>query len=284
MDKSVCVDIKSVLQPIKKSLKESAYVNANNKSLKTGFFDIDRCLKGIQPSDLIVIAGARAIGKTSLAINIARNISIYNGLSVAFFTLEMTKDNFVYKLLSSLTGIYQTRLVNNKTTCHENARIATIIDKISSTLLYINDKFMLSASDLKENIIKLKQEKNIDIVIIDNFHMLLSTEEDENVTFAVKMIAKDLNIPIIICNPIHENKKRIRKKNYRPKLDDLKKYGSILQDADKILFVHREEVYNEKLQYIKGDSEIIVAKNNNGPTGSIFLKFNRYTGSFKSPY
>ena len=250
--------------------------------LPSGFYDLDSLTQGFQKSDLIIIAGRPSMGKTALSLNIALNVIKNSKLPVLIFSLEMSKEQIMYRLLAMETNISQMRLKSGKIYQNDWLKLNKIIKILSKLPFFIDDTSDLSIQDIRSKIKTLIFEQTqIGLIIIDYLQLMQSSklkienrvQELSVITRSLKNIAREFNIPIIALSQLSRNvENRIDK---RPILSDLRESGSIEQDSDLVLMLYRTKYYNsnqinEQTSYI---TELIIAKHRNGPTGSIKLKF-----------
>ena len=250
--------------------------------LTSGFFDLDSLTQGFQKSDLIILAGRPSMGKTAFVLNITENILKNYKLPVIFFSLEMSKEQLIYRLLSNETGISQTRLKIGNLYKEDWHQLKISIQNYSRLPFFIDYEANLTTQDIRSKIKKILFEQNkIGLVVIDYLQLLLSSnlksenrvQELSQITRSLKSIAKEFQIPIIALSQLSRNVETLI--NKRPVLSDLRESGSIEQDADLVLMLYRESYYNLS---IKKDekitpAELIIAKHRNGPLGVIKLSF-----------
>ena len=250
--------------------------------LGSGFYDLDSLTQGFQKSDLIILAGRPSMGKTAFALNITENILKNYKVPIVFFSLEMSKEQLIYRLLSNETGISQTRLKIGNLYKEDWHELRNSIQNYSRLPFFIDDQANLTTQDIR---LKLKQilfeQNKVGLVIIDYLQLLVNSklksenrvQELSQITRALKNLAKEFQIPIITLSQLSRNvENRINK---RPVLSDLRESGSIEQDADLVLMLYRENYYNsmiEKNEKITS-AELIIAKHRNGPLGVIELSF-----------
>jgi len=264
-------------------------LNPKLSGATSGFYDLDSLTQGFQKSDLIIIAGRPSMGKTALSLTIASNLIKHSKLPVLFFSLEMSKEQIMYRLLSMETNINQMRLKSGKLYQNDWIKLNKMIKIISKFPLFIDDTFDLSVQDIKSKIKTILFEQNkLGLVIIDYIQLMQNTKlKNENrvqelsqITRSLKTIAREFDIPIIGLSQLSRNvENRVDKK---PILSDLRESGSIEQDADLVLMLYKSNI-NRSLKYDSQTSqliELIVAKQRNGPTGSIKLKFNQEQTKF----
>jgi replicative DNA helicase len=266
-------------------LKEKSF-NPKLFGLATGFYDLDSLTQGFQKSDLIIIAGRPSMGKTALGLNIAINVIQNSKLPVLFFSLEMSKEQMMYRLLAMETEIDQMRLRSGKLNEKDWIKLNKIIKIISKFPLFIDDTSSLSTQDIRSEIKAIIFEQNqIGLIIIDYLQLMQNSkvrngnrvQELSEITRSLKTLAREFNIPIIALSQLSRNvENRVDKK---PILSDLRESGSIEQDADIVLMLYQKKSPNQdNLNYKLID--LILAKQRNGPIGTIQLKFDRNRTKF----
>jgi replicative DNA helicase len=272
-----------ILEELKQKLK-----TAKLPGLLSSFSDLDAITQGFHNSDLIIIAGRPSMGKTAFSLTLAKNIATKFSLKVIFFSLEMTKQQLLYRLLSTETSISHTKLRTGRVSREEWICINETINKLSDLSLYIEDTPTITVSEIYFKIKRLKQEKEkpLGAIFIDYLQLLEDVEKNENrvqelskITRSLKKLARELDIPIIVMSQLSRNVET--RTNKRPMLSDLRESGSIEQDADVVMMLYRDEYYNKNTTE-KNIIEIILAKHRNGPTGTAKLKFNPQYLSFEN--
>ena len=250
--------------------------------LASGFYDLDSLTQGFQKSDLIIIAGRPSMGKTAFSLNITQNLIKNYKLPILFFSLEMSKEQLIYRLLSTETGISQNRLKIGNLYKEDWHELKESIQNYSRLPFFIEDQANLTILDIRSKIKNILFEQNkIGLVIIDYLQLLLNSksksenrvQELSQITRALKNLAKEFQIPIIALSQLSRNvESRVNK---RPVLSDLRESGSIEQDADLVLMLYRENYYNPTVEKNKKitPAELIIAKHRNGPLGIIELSF-----------
>lgn len=271
-------------------------VNPALSGLSSGFYSLDSMTQGFQKSDLIILAGRPSMGKTAFGLNIAINMIKSSKLPVLFFSLEMSKEQIMYRVLSMETNINQMRLKSGKLYSTDWVKLNRIIKIIAKFPLFIDDTSELSIQDIRSKLKTFLFEQNqIGIVIIDYLQLMKSSrinnenrvQELSTITRSLKTIAREFNIPIIALSQLSRNvENRMDKK---PILSDLRESGSIEQDADMVLMLYRNKYYNvnptdNQTQQQTEDQliELIIAKQRNGPIGAIKLKFDEQSTKFSS--
>ncbi|MFC1977142.1 replicative DNA helicase [Chloroflexota bacterium] len=253
----------------------------------SGFTGLDELLGGFQHSDLVIIGGRPSMGKTSLALNIARNAAMDQGACVAMFSLEMARDSLVWRLLSSESGVNLSRIRLGLHTEEEERRIMEAAGRLSEASIYIDDTPQLRMVEMRGKARRLHQEHHIDLIILDYMHLMQSDSRIENrvqelsfLSRSLKGLARDLDVPVLALSQLSRASEF--RASHVPQLSDLRESGSIEQDADVVIFVNREELHyptREAWELEHPDkqfpppSDIIVAKHRNGPIGQIHLRF-----------
>jgi replicative DNA helicase len=273
-------DMKSVIMPVISKIEELMQRKESITGVPTGFTDMDRMMAGLQPSDLIILAGRPAMGKTSFAMNVVANAAIKFGAPVAVFSLEMSKEQLVVRLLSSLGSIDAQGLRNGHLQNEEYGQLVQASDTLSKAPIYVDDTPALSIMALRAKARRLKREKDVQLVVIDYLQLMRGEEGSDNrvqeiseISRGLKALAKELNIPVIALSQL--SRKVEERPNKTPVLSDLRESGAIEQDADIVMFVFREEVYKENDPALQGLAEIIIAKQRNGPIGRVPLTFQK---------
>ena len=270
-------------------LLSNIFLELKQKSLKpslaglsSGFYDLDSFTQGFQKSDLIIIAGRPSMGKTALALNIGLNIIKESNDPVLFFSLEMSKEQLTYRLLTNETDISSLRLKTGNLYKDDWVKLNQTIKTLASLPLFIDDTPNLSILDIKTKIKKIIfEQNNLGLIIIDylqlmqtsNSQIVNRTQEISQITRALKNIAREFNVPIIVLSQLSRNVEN--RVNKRPILSDLRESGSIEQDADLVLMLYRESYYNLVMENSNDLNlvELIIAKQRNGPIGTVELQF-----------
>ncbi len=273
------------ITPINEIVKASfAAIDAayrNNTTLTgvaTGFEEIDKMTCGFQPSDLIIIAGRPSMGKTSFALNIAHNAAAHPEIPsrVAFFSLEMSKEQLVTRLLCSQSELNAQTIRRGFLKDEDWPRLLDAAAVISELPLYIDDTPAITVMEMRAKARRLQNENGLDMVVVDYLQLMRGEGESREreiseISRALKAMAKELNIPVVALSQLNRSvESRIDK---RPQLSDLRESGAIEQDADVIMFVYRDEVYNPDKPENAGMAEILIRKQRNGPTGTVTLRF-----------
>lgn len=260
--------------------------------IPTGLIDLDKYLGGLQKSELIIIAARPSMGKTALALSIARNLAVEYKKSIAFFSLEMASTQLIIRLLSAEAKINQQKIRTGKINDHENQKIIDSLGKLNDSKIYFDDSSMIEIMELRAKCRRLKAEHNIDAVFVDYLQLIrasgLESREREisMISMTLKQIAKELEIPVIALAQLNRSIESRPGKSRSPMLSDLRESGSIEQDADVILFVQRREVYGQ-MEYedktpTEGTAELIIGKQRNGPIGTVRIAFQKNYARFEN--
>jgi len=256
----------------------------------TGFIDLDRMTSGLQPGDLIIVAGRPSMGKTAFSLNIGENVAIDSGLPVAVFSMEMGSAQLAMRMLGSVGRLDQSRLRIGKLNDEDWPRLTHAIQKMNDAQLYIDETPALSPIELRARARRLaRQCGKLGLIIIDYLQLMSGSSPGENrateiseISRNLKGLAKELGCPVIALSQL--NRSLEQRPNKRPVMSDLRESGAIEQDADVILFIYRDQVYNPDSPD-KGTAEIIIGKQRNGPIGTVrltflgeYTKFDNYTG------
>jgi len=287
--------VKPSFYPIKDIVKESFRTIEKlyeKKELITGvpsgFKELDRMTAGFQPSDLIIVAGRPSMGKTAFCLNCAQYAAIEKGVPVAFFSLEMSKEQLVIRMLCSEARVEGTRLRTGFLSESDWPRLTLAAGNLSDAPIFIDDTPALSILELRAKSRRLKSEHGLSMIIIDYLQLMKGRmkaesrqQEISEISRSLKALAKELNVPVIAVSQL--SRKTEERHGNRPQLSDLRESGAIEQDADVILFLFREEVYN-RTEENKGKAEVIIGKQRNGPTGKVDLAFLDKFTTFKELY
>jgi len=250
----------------------------------TGFTQLDTLTSGLQNSDLIILAARPSMGKTALALNIARHAAVEANIPVAVFSLEMSKEQLSLRMLCSEARIDSSRLRGGFFSMEDWHRLTDAAGILSECPIYIDDSPSLSAMEIRAKARRLKMDKNIGLIIIDYLQLMQGRSSAERrdleiseISRALKALAKELELPVMALSQL--NRMLEQRTDKRPRLSDLRESGALEQDADVVAFIYRDEVYNkEEDNPNRGTAEILLSKQRNGPTGDVYLTFlNSYT-------
>jgi replicative DNA helicase len=256
----------------------------------TGFTDLDEMTSGLQPSDLIIVAARPSMGKTSLVLNVAQHVGTKTGMTVGFFSLEMSKEQLFMRLLTSEARIDAHRLRGGFLGERDWGRLSTAIGTLSEAKIFIDDTPSIGVLEMRAKCRRLKSEHGLHLVIIDYIQLMQGRGRFENRTLEVasisrslKGLAKELSVPIVVLSQLSRAPES--RSDHRPQLSDLRESGALEQDADVVAFIFREDLYQDKSQPptdAQGVAELIIGKQRNGPTGVVKLAFIREFTRFEN--
>ncbi len=260
------------------------------RGVATGYIDLDKKLGGLQKSDLVILAARPSMGKTSLALDIARNIAVNNKMGVGIFSLEMSKDQLVDRLLSSEADVSLWKLrtgdLRDEGPNNDFHRIADAMARLSEAPLYIDDSAGSNIMEIRTKARRLQAEQDLGLIVIDYLQLMQGhnsenrVQEVSEISRALKGLARELNIPVLALSQL--NRAVENRPDKKPLLADLRESGSIEQDADVVMFIYREDMYKGKESSRPNIAEIHIAKHRNGPTGKIELFFDAEKTSFRN--
>jgi replicative DNA helicase len=266
------------------ALEERQGNHALVTGVPTGFSRLDQLTAGFQKSDLIIIAARPAMGKTAFALNLARNAAILGDVPVAIFSLEMSKEQLSMRMLCAEARVDSSKIRSGFLNGDDWNKLTNAAGVLTDAPIYIDDSPDISATTIRTKSRRLKMDKNLGLIIIDYLQLMRGSAQTERrdleiseISRSLKILAKELNIPVIALSQL--NRKLEERSDKRPQLSDLRESGALEQDADVVSFIYRDEVYNkDENNPNRGTAEIILAKQRNGPTGTLMLTFlNSYT-------
>ncbi len=271
------VTLRDAMKEAFQVLQERYENQGNVTGLPTGFNDLDELTAGLQPSDLIILAARPAMGKTTLALNIAEYGAIKTKKAVAVYSMEMSSPQLAFRLISSIGRINATRLRTGQLEDEDWSRVNMAIKMLSDVKVFIDDTPALSPDVLRSKARRIKREHDLGLIVVDYLQLMQvpgtgenRTNEISEISRSLKALAKELNVPVIALSQL--NRGLESRTDKRPVMADLRESGAIEQDADIIMFIYRDEYYN-KDSADKGLAEVIIAKQRSGPTGMVKLKF-----------
>ncbi len=267
--------------------------------LETDFIEFDRMTSGLQKGELIIIAARPSMGKTALAINIAQNAAVNHKAIVAVFSLEMSKGSLLRRMLASQAWVDQRQLQTGFIRREDHAKLQKALEDLIESRMFIDDTAGISLAEMRAKARRLKQNSGgLDLVVVDYLQLMSATlpsaggkryenrtQEVSAISRGLKALSKELNVPVVALSQLSRASER-RGDDKRPLLSDLRESGSIEQDADVVAFIHRESYYNrdeEQTKEERAKSEIILAKQRNGPTGTVHLNFISHFTRFDNP-
>jgi replicative DNA helicase len=247
----------------------------------TGFVDLDEMTRGLQPGDLIIIAARPSMGKTSLVLNISQYVAVQPGMTVGFFSLEMSKESLFIRLLTSEAQIDSHRLMSGAIGQKDYGRISHALESLSAMQLFIDDTANIGVMEMRAKARRLQAEHGLSLLVVDYIQLMSGRGRFENRTLelaaisrSLKGLAKELNVPIVVLSQLSRAPEA--RSDHRPQLSDLRESGALEQDADLVVLIYRDDVYNKDPNNENaGIAELILAKQRNGPTGIVKLAFLR---------
>lgn len=287
------ISIKDLLGTAVEKIETLFEQEGNITGISTGFTDLDEMTSGLQRGDLIIVAGRPSMGKTTIAMNMAENAAVGSGLPVAVFSMEMPGDSLAMRMMSSLGRIDQNKVRTGKLDNDEWPRLTSAINLLAETKLFIDDTAALTPGEVRSRARRLTRDHGqLGLIVLDYLQLMQSPASGESrvaqisdISRGLKTLAKELNVPVVALSQLNRNLEQ--RPNKRPVMSDLRESGSIEQDADVIMFVYRDEVYNEDSPD-KGTAEIIIGKQRNGPIGTARLtflgKYTRFENCAHNPY
>ncbi|MBL1140544.1 MAG: replicative DNA helicase [Proteobacteria bacterium] len=270
-------DIKEYLKGALERIDELFHKDSPITGIATGYDDLDMKTAGFQRSDLIIVAGRPSMGKTAFAINVAENAAIKGKDSVAIFSMEMPGEQLAMRMMSSLGRIDQHKIRTGKLDDEDWPRLTSSVSILQESRMFIDDTPALTPSELRARCRRISREHGLDLVVVDYLQLMQVAGTSENrateiseISRSLKAMAKELSVPVIALSQL--NRSLEQRQDKRPVMSDLRESGAIEQDADVILFIYRDEVYDEE-SVDKGLAEIIIGKQRNGPIGKVKLAF-----------
>lgn len=246
----------------------------------TGFYAMDKMMSGLQPDELIILAARPSMGKTSLALNMALNAALEHNKSIGFFSLEMSKLELTIRLLCSLGQVDSQRFRTGKLSDKEWMKLTGAADRLSRANIYIDDSAGQSEMAVRSKARRMQRQHGLDAIFIDYLQLMSATrlsrdskreQEISQISRALKALAKELHVPVVALSQL--NRDLEKRQDKRPIMSDLRESGAIEQDADVILFIHRDIQYDKEAVDKQFDAEVIIAKQRNGPTGKVSLRY-----------
>ncbi len=262
--------------------------------VETHYTDLDDKTAGFQPSDLIIIAARPSMGKTAFAINIAENVAVMDQKPVAIFSLEMSKEALLRRMICSQSRVDSHKFRTGFLGKEDLAKIRNGIDALLQAPMYIDDTPGISLTELRAKARRLKRQHGLEMIVVDYLQLMSATapggkryenrtQEVSAISRGLKAIAKELRVPLVALSQLSRAPETRGTKDNEPKLSDLRESGSIEQDADVVMFIHRPEYYDRDNPDIKGDANLIIGKQRNGPTDTVKLTYINQWTRFENP-
>jgi replicative DNA helicase len=278
--------IRTVLSDYFDRMEELSKRDEDLVGVPTGFIDIDRMLGGLQPSDLLIIAGRPGMGKTGFILSAVKNAALTHKKHVAIFSLEMSNEQLVQRIIAQETGIDSTRLRSGRLDPDEWLLFTQAIEVLTDTHIFLDDTPALTPLQLRTKCRRLHLEYKLDLIVVDYLQLMGGdmrtnnrVQEVSDISRNMKILARELNVPVLAAAQLSRAVEQ--RSDKRPVLSDLRESGSLEQDADIVMFIYRPEVYEEESQF-KNLAEIIIAKHRNGPTGDVQLVFRKNLAKFEN--
>jgi replicative DNA helicase len=269
--------VKSILPEVVNRIDELYHSDGTMTGLSTGFKILDEMTSGLQPGDLIIVAGRPSMGKTTLAVNMAENAALSAKKSVAIFSMEMSAEALTLRMISSLGRINQSNLRSGRLQEEDWPRIDSAMTQLGAANIFVDETPGLSPTEIRARARRLKRERGLDLVVVDYLQLMQVPGNKENrateiaeISRSLKALAKELKVPVIALSQLNRGVEQRQEK--KPVMSDLRESGSLEQDADVILLIYREDFYEPNTTR-KGIADIIIAKQRNGPTGDVQLTF-----------
>ncbi len=281
------VAIRDVLMEVFERVEFLFHHKGGTTGIPSGFPDLDRMTSGFQKSDLIIVAARPSVGKTAFALNVAQNVSVRAKESVAIFSLEMSASQLVQRILCAESNVDATRMRTGKLEGDDWEKMTMAISTLSEANIYIDDSPSITVSDIRAKCRRLKKEKGLGMILIDYLQLIHGRgksgenrqQEVSEISRTLKAIARELEVPVIALSQLSRGVEQRQDK--RPMMSDLRESGSIEQDADIVAFLYRDDYYNQESEK-KNIIEIIIAKQRNGPVGTVELVFLKNYNKFVS--
>lgn len=272
------VHIKHIVEASFQKIEQRYEQRDSLSGVPTGFYDLDALTSGFQSSDLIIVAARPSMGKTAFCLNIAQHIAVNTSTPVAIFSLEMGKEQLVMRMLCSEANIDSNRLRTGHLHTNDWTSLATAMGRLGEAPIFIDDSALVNALEIRAKCRRLKTEwKGLGLIIIDYIQLMQGRKQTDNrvqevseISRSLKTLARELNVPVVALSQLSRAVEA--RQNKRPMLSDLRESGSIEQDADVVMFIYRDEYYNPESEH-RGEAEIIIAKQRNGPTGTVDLLY-----------
>lgn len=278
------VPLSDIIEGTMEEIERAGDHDGGMLGVPTGFADLDELTNGLQPGQMIVVAARPAVGKSTLALDIARAASIKNSMASVVFSLEMGRTEISMRLLSAESRLPLQKLRKGELDNDDWTRLARVLGEVNEAPLYIDDSPNMSLVEIRAKCRRLKQKNNLQLVIIDYLQLMSSgkrvesrQQEVSEFSRALKLLAKEIQVPVIALSQLNRGPEQRTDK--KPMVSDLRESGSIEQDADMVILLHREDLYDKESPRA-GEADLIVAKHRNGPTGTITVAFQGHYSRF----
>ncbi|MDD6207823.1 MAG: replicative DNA helicase [Clostridiales bacterium] len=271
------VPVQEVVISAVESIERAAKSNGSITGIATGFYDLDYKMAGLQPSNLILVAARPSMGKTAFVLNIAEYVAVKSDISTAIFSLEMSAEDLIKRILAMNSKVDAQVLRNGNLKDDDWSRLFESVDAVGNSKLIIDDTPGISVTELRSKCRKYKMEHDLGLVIIDYLQLMSGSKRSESrqqeisdISRSLKALARELDVPVIALSQLSRAVEQ--RPDKRPMLSDLRESGAIEQDADVVMFIYRDDYYNHESEHA-GEAEIIIGKQRNGPTGTVRLKW-----------
>ncbi len=271
------VSLKEILPATIDRLDVLSHTEGDITGVPTGFSEMDRMTAGMQRGELIIVAGRPSMGKTTLAVNIAENAAIGQGVATAIFSMEMSAEQLSFRMIGSIGRVNQSHLRTGNLSDEDWSRIDSAVSMMSNAPIFIDDAPALTPTEVRARARRLKREHDLGLIVVDYLQLMQVAGSTENrateiseISRGLKALAKELHVPIIALSQL--NRSVEQRTDKKPVMSDLRESGAIEQDADLIVFIYREEVYDPETPR-RGVADIIIGKQRNGPVGEFHLTF-----------
>ncbi|HEX6849992.1 MAG TPA: replicative DNA helicase [Candidatus Polarisedimenticolaceae bacterium] len=284
------IPLKVVAEQSLKTIEELTRQGELVTGLPTGYLQLDEMTAGLQPTDLVILAARPAMGKTSLALNLAAHVALHHGRTVGVFSLEMSHTQLFQRMLCCEAKIDNHRLRTGRIGKEDWQRIIKVYGRLAEAPVFIDDTPGIGIMEMRAKARRLKLERGLDLLVVDYLQLMRGRgryesrqQEISDISRSLKEIAKELRVPVVALSQLSRAPEQRGTGDKRPQLSDLRESGAIEQDADVVLFLFREEVYKKDDPDLRGRAELIIAKQRNGPTGTVDLHFIREFTAFVNP-
>ena len=274
------IHVRLTVGQVFETIQEAYKLKSHVTGVPTGFKDLDRNTSGLQNSDLIVFASRPSMGKTSFMLNVADYVAREVGIPVAFFSLEMSREQLVHRMICTAAGVDQFRVREGRITDEDWIKLSEAMTIVAAAPIYIDDTGGITVSQMRSKLRKLKIEKGIGMILLDYLQLMQGSgqrrsdnrqQEISEISRELKILAREMNVPVFVAAQL-SRAPELRASNHRPILSDLRDSGAIEQDADVVMMLYRDEYYHEDTEE-KNIAEIIITKQRNGPTGTVKLNY-----------
>lgn len=279
---SALVPLETVLHEVYEMIEERGH-----RGLETDFHEIDDMLNGLQNGEMLIVAARPSMGKTAFAMNIVEAVAANHRLPCAVFSLEMSKQQLAQRMLCSRAGIDAQKVRKGMLNAEEFRRLASVVVELSKAPIWVDDSPGLTTLELRAKARRLKNQHDVKLIMIDYMQLMDNPgpesrqQQISEISRGIKALARELSIPVIALSQL--NRQSEGRDGHRPRMSDLRESGSIEQDADVVMLLHREDYYHTEPDYMPDNiAEVIIAKQRNGPTGPVKLTFDNRTTSFKN--